>query len=206
LYLFAAADGQAALVNWKTPGTFNAGLVNTPAFTADRGFTGNGSNAAITTGYTPSIAGAGMTQNSAHVSGWSNTAGAAANTNQRLVGNSSLVANRILLMPRNTGNIASSLLNSGTVLDPANTLSDGHFIANRSASNAAQVYRNGTSLGSGAPASTGLSTASIRFLQDNATFSTLQISSASIGQSLNATQAGDFYTALRAYMTAVGVP
>jgi len=33
-----------------------------------------------------------------------------------------------------------------------------------------------------------------------------QIAAASIGSSLNSTEAGNFYTRLRTYMTAVGVP
>jgi hypothetical protein len=53
LHVYAAADSQAALINWKSPGTFNGTLFNAPAFAADRGFTGNGSNAYISTGYTP---------------------------------------------------------------------------------------------------------------------------------------------------------
>ena len=36
LYAFAAADSQAAMINWKHPGTYNATEVNAPTFTADQ--------------------------------------------------------------------------------------------------------------------------------------------------------------------------
>ena len=39
-YMYAAADSQAAKINWINPGTYNATEVNSPTFTADRGFTG----------------------------------------------------------------------------------------------------------------------------------------------------------------------
>lgn len=51
LYLFAGADSQAALLNWKSA-SYNA-TNNGASFTADRGFTGNGSSAYLATGYTP---------------------------------------------------------------------------------------------------------------------------------------------------------
>lgn len=49
LYVFAAADSQAALLNWKGA-TFNA-VNHGAAFTADRGFTGDGVDDYLATGY-----------------------------------------------------------------------------------------------------------------------------------------------------------
>lgn len=51
LYLLAAADSQAALLNWKGA-TYDA-TNNGAAFTADRGFTGDGAADYISTGYEP---------------------------------------------------------------------------------------------------------------------------------------------------------
>src|SRR3990167_508614 len=52
LYVTAAADNQAAGINWKSPGTFTAIVLGTPAFVADRGYTGSASNA-LNTNYIP---------------------------------------------------------------------------------------------------------------------------------------------------------
>ena len=48
LYIFAAADQQSALLNWKSS-NYTA-TYSFPGFTVDRGFTGNATNRIITTG------------------------------------------------------------------------------------------------------------------------------------------------------------
>jgi hypothetical protein len=50
LYVMAAHDEQAGRLNWISPGTNTLTAVNSPTFTADQGFLGNGSNAHLTTG------------------------------------------------------------------------------------------------------------------------------------------------------------
>lgn len=63
--LYALNVSGVALVNIKNPGTFGATAVNSPAFTAYKGFKGNGTNSHLTLGYNP----AGLTQfqqNDAH--------------------------------------------------------------------------------------------------------------------------------------------
>jgi hypothetical protein len=42
LYVLAAADSQAARINWKNPGTATLSIQGSPTFTTDRGFTGDG--------------------------------------------------------------------------------------------------------------------------------------------------------------------
>jgi hypothetical protein len=78
LYILAAHDAQAARLNWKTPASFTATAVNTPTFTTDRGYNGNGSTSYLTTGFTPSTHATQMTQNSASVFAWNRTARAGA--------------------------------------------------------------------------------------------------------------------------------
>jgi len=71
-----AADAQAnALLNWVST-SYNASAVSSPTFTADRGFTGNGSSSYLDTGYNASLA-SGWTQNSHTFGRWlrSGTAG-----------------------------------------------------------------------------------------------------------------------------------
>src|SRR5690348_14967319 len=72
-YIFAAADSQAALINIKNPGTFNATAQNGPTFAADRGYTGNGSNSYVDSNFNASTAGGNYVRDSAHMAVWSLT-------------------------------------------------------------------------------------------------------------------------------------
>lgn len=64
MYVLAAADEQAALLNWVAD-TNNATAENSPSFVADSGFAGNGSTSFINTNYNPSTDGVHYEQNSA---------------------------------------------------------------------------------------------------------------------------------------------
>jgi len=65
LQMYAAPTAADAVVNWKSPGTFNATLVNSPTLEADRGITGNGTSSYINSGYNPSTGGNKFLQDSA---------------------------------------------------------------------------------------------------------------------------------------------
>ena len=62
-----------ALLNWITPGTRNAAIVGTPTWTANQGFTGDGSSALIDSG--ASLTTFGATQNNVSVGTYVRTAG-----------------------------------------------------------------------------------------------------------------------------------
>lgn len=142
LYVFAAADSQAALINWRNPGTHDATLVNAPTFTQDRGFTGNGTNSYVNSNFNPSTAGGLYVQNSAHISARSLTDLGAGNNNQRLIG---IAANdataRALLLPRNTSNQVQANFNSPNATAGANTDASDLFTVNRSGASAVEVYK-----------------------------------------------------------------
>ncbi len=55
--MYAAPTAADAVVNWKSPGTFNATLVNSPTLEADRGITGDGASSYIRSGFIPSTNG-----------------------------------------------------------------------------------------------------------------------------------------------------
>lgn len=61
----AAADSQAATINWRNPASFTLTLINGPTFTTDRGFKGNGTTSYTSTTYNPATAGGNYVQNSA---------------------------------------------------------------------------------------------------------------------------------------------
>jgi len=207
LYVFAAADSPAALINWKSPGTFNATLTNSPTFTQDRGFTGNGTSAYIDTNFTPSTdGGAVYTQNSAH---WSarNVNDLSDSTNNRLIGKLTDATGRVVLILRDgTGNV-TDIVNGNGALQTAGTDTSDHFVVNRSGVNDVQHYKAGASIGSSnANGSTALSPHHIVFLADPrvSIFSACQIASGSFGGSLDGTKAAALAAADLAYMQEVG--
>lgn len=69
LWVLAAADSQAALLNWKDPTGTAATVVGSPTFTADLGYTGNGSSH-IETNWDPATDGVNFTQNSSCLGCW----------------------------------------------------------------------------------------------------------------------------------------
>jgi len=203
LYVMAAADSQAAGINWINPATFVLIPTGSPAFTANKGYTGNGATSYLDSGYNPSTAALGMTLNDGHISGWS-LSNLPAASNNRIVGNTGTTSGRTLILLRNIGDFCSPLVNDAGGSTITNTTTQGHFIANRSGLSALQVYRNGSSIGSLTTASASLATFSVSFLRDDTFFSTLQISCGSMGRSLTAPQSAAFYSALQVYMQSVG--
>lgn len=65
-YMLAASAAAAARINWKNPGTFNLTAVNSPTFTADQGYAGDGVSAYLETSFNPTTAGGNFTQDSSH--------------------------------------------------------------------------------------------------------------------------------------------
>lgn len=199
LYVFAAHDAQAGLLNWKAA-VFNATAVAGPSFIVDRGYAGNGSTAYIATGWGPTD-GVQFQQDSAHMAAWVLSAA----QGESVIGNTVTTGARSVLQPVVPGNTIGILLNdaTGSVTIP-NAIATGLFLASRSGASAIAAYRNGSSLGSDTIASSGLSTGAVTFDRDGGVISTARLSQASLGASLNATQAADYYAALLTYMQAVG--
>ena len=74
LWMTAAADSQAATINWKSPATFTLAPQSAPTFTADRGFAGNGTTSFLKTGFIPASNGVAYVQDSASMGFWGLTA------------------------------------------------------------------------------------------------------------------------------------
>lgn len=203
LWFMDAADSQAAAINWINPATFTLTNVGSMSFIADRGFTGNGSSSYLNTGYVPSTAGLGLALNDAHYSGWSLTAAAAGSAN-RIIGNVASTTGRSLILPRNTGDLVTGLVNgsSGTTISNAST--QGHFLANRAASNATTIYKDGASIGTTADASNSLPTQAVTLGRDTTNFASLQLAGASIGRSLTSGLVTALYNAMLAYHQGTG--
>lgn len=209
LWICAAHDEQAGRLNWVSPSTFTLTAVNSPTFTTDRGFAGNGTTSYLNTGYVPSTAGLLYTLDSAHISFWSRT-----NT-----GSSSMVsmgartlstAAQTLINARLGTNTATFRTNQDAVgASPASTTSIGHFLARRSGAALNSLWKDGALFAQDTQSSTALTAFAITLGALNtagvvASFDTRQIAASSIGASLTDTEIINFYAALNAYMISVG--
>jgi hypothetical protein len=221
LYLLAAHDSQAGRLNWKSPAfgllTVVPGGVLPMGFAADGGFTGNGqvnANAAYLEGVDFDTV-PGLLQNSGHQSIYATSEGDgqgggvfdARNFNEFPAGgdaNGKIVAKSVLAVSEGSGRINGS----GVMASAASSFVRGQYLTNRSGATAAQFYRDGVLSSTDATASTALVSSNFSFLASWVGFTWAsrepRIGAASIGVSLNATEVTALYTALSAYLSAVG--
>lgn len=200
LYVLAAADSQAALINWKNPGTKTLSAVNSPTFTAYAGYAGNGTTSRLNTAWTPSTEAVKYTLNNASVWVWSRTNSQAAVAD---IGSVGAGTDTCQIRIRTAANVALFGVNSATS-SVANTSSSGLFGSQRRASNDLRLFVNGVQT-----AGVSLASGSLPSLAqwicggDSTHFSARQLSFAAWGASLSGTEAS-FYAAVSAYMQAVG--
>lgn len=201
----AAADAQAALINWINPGTFDSVAVNSPAFAADRGYTSDGVSAYVDTNFNPATAAGKFVRNSACFGIWSRTSTAAPGATAGFYDGSFGVT----LLPRFAGDITEVRINQGAVPTvAASTDGSGLFVGNRSGANAVQTYRNGAAL----PPSSGDTVVSVAMVSNNlylgratsTAYRAMQFAAHWCGQSLDATEQAALYSALNTYMVGVG--
>lgn len=203
LYVTAAADSQAALLNWISPGNFTATPLAGPTFTADRGYTGNGTSQAIKTGWAPGTNGVNFTLNNCSAWFWNLREIEYANGD---IG-SKVTATAQVLFRAKTINVMSGRLNDGHLSpQPVSNSAIGFFGIARTASNARQYFKNGVAVSGSASAepSVALNNDEQWFLGCNSTsFSPQQQAVAAWGASLAGREAA-FYNALLIYLRAVG--
>ena len=210
----SSANAVLNLVSSSYTGTING----SPTFTTDRGFTGvNASTTVyIESHFNPSTAPTPkFTRNSCHLSTWTLNSGGLSQAPElgyqdSPSGNSvaQIYAkyngdNHTYVRPQTTG---ASGGDAGILADKR-----GHIGANRSSSVQVDGYQNGASIYSnGATASTAINNVTIGELGTNngSAYSgcSSQQAMVSWGSSLNSTEWSNYYSRLRTYMTAVGVP
>jgi hypothetical protein len=202
LYVMAAHDEQAALINFKDPGGVIATAVNAPTFTVDRGFTGNIAGLAHVTSNLAFSTIPSYQQDSAHAGAWclNNPTAAARFILGQIGGTATLTLN-----PRNTSDNLTVHMNglpdSTTI---GITTSVGHLVTSRLSSADFVQYKNGTSLATITNASTGIAPNILCFLRQGSTYSAHQIAVGHVGAGLTAIEEAALYNALLTYMQAVG--
>lgn len=140
LQVYRAHGNLAALVDWKT--LVSAELIGAPAFTIDRGYAGNGTDAKVNTKYNGGADA--LPQNGSTILAWCLTSGQQNNDafgyRQASTGGASII------VPRSTTNLFIGRCNATGSTTNANTDGAGLFAVTRNAASGAgstKTYKNG---------------------------------------------------------------
>lgn len=207
LWCWCAQDAIAAVRDVKA--IQSATPTASPTFTTKTGYDFNGSTQYFDSGFAPSTAGGAYTQNSAHIGVWC-LDDVPLSSNLDMGASAAGAAPFARICARSSGAVAMTcILNSGTTFTANHTVSTsvGHSLFSRTASNLTTAYKDGASLTTDATASTGLPSNNI-FIGANNTgsagsFSTRAQAFCHFGSGLDATQAGNLYTRLNTFKTAM---
>jgi hypothetical protein len=192
------ASAAACAQNLKSAsftGSFSSGWTF-----ASTGVTGNGTSAYMDTTLIPSVQ---LSLNNTHLSFYSRTD----SPSNGMADIGSLGSNSNWTLIEIYANVFYNLINQNTTgSNNSMTTTLGHFVGSRTASNAIEGYRNGTSFGTHTTTSGSLSDRSIFVSAMNNSpspqyYSSREYAFASIGDGLTDTQASDFYTAVQAFQT-----
>jgi hypothetical protein len=216
LFLLAAENATSALTDLK--GLDLATAVNSPTFTTDTGYSGNGTTSYINSNYNPATDATNFAQDSAHLGVWNNTSRGDASTVEAgggPGGGGGYSAEMEFRTPGSTNvriNSVGATNPSGGGFKIANT--QIFFVGNRVASPDSELYVDGATLAStnfGGTTSIAVPTGDIFICARNTgggpdAYSSDQLSAVTLGGGLTSGDVADLYTHLRTYMTAVGVP
>ena len=210
LWVLRAHDAQAARLNWKNPASFALTATNSPTFTTDRGYAGNGSSSYLDTGWTPSTNAAQFTQNSASLGVYltSGVGTDTANSTPTQIG--SIGGNGAFLVAWGAAsNGIRGRVNASSTAETSSTVSTRYGLStlDRSGSGTFTGYRDGVSKGGSGIASASIPTQAFSLLALNnggsiVNFSDNQIGLAFAGASLGATGNAELYSAWLEYVAA----
>lgn len=206
LYITAGHSAQASRLNWKSS-SYTLTPVNSPTFTVDRGYTGDGSTSYLSSTYNPSAGGFNLVQNSGHMGAWIGTNVTA--SGQYDCGNA--YSN---ILSRTTASAYGGSANTNSFSQATGiSTSIGHTLWNRTASTSGGYYRNGSLSTAFSTTTVALRNAPILVgcVNNSSTgtvtpsgYSTRRVQAVHCGAQLTATQIADVYAAINTYMTAIG--
>lgn len=206
LWLFAAENATQALIDLKARATATA--VNSPTFTANRGYAGNGTTSYLNSNYNPTTLGSKYLRDNASMATWVETAPAANGGIE--IGTDNSAYSRIVTKSGATQR--QFQVNSGTTatVPPATAVFTGWFHAQRTAPAVSTLFRNGVAEFGSIEPSIALQNKNAGILAgpisapNFAGFSTARVAASLFGSSLAGKEVA-LYTAMRTYMTSVGV-
>ena len=207
LYILAAADSQAARVDWKRPAT-TATVTNSPTFAADRGYTFDGSTNYFDTAFTPSTQGVNMTSAVGTWAVWERNSVAAASTYHGGQGTGGS-AHRTLIAPKQSASNVVSCSIAGLVTAVGSGMTSNVGLTAVSSSGALlSVHKNGAAFNTAAANSGGTVNRSLWLGGYNAgsllTPRAVECAACLAGNLQTDALHLSAYTAIAAYMTAVG--
>lgn len=199
LYMLAAHDEQAGRLNWKAPGTFTLTANNSPTFTVDRGFAGDGATSDLSSTYNASTFGGRFTLDSAVLGAYEQLIETASGGFLMSMGTSRINANAALTMQSVRVNDASASLNAGTI-------AVGHYAARRASSAGREAWVNGVlAAGPDAVASTTIgSSFRILSLGGSSNWSSARVAYAYAGGGFSVADMLAFNGILLSYLQGVG--
>lgn len=208
LWFTAAHDAQAAQRNW-IQNAFNLAPVNSPTFTTDRGYAGDGSTSYLNTGW--NSAGASIaSRNSMSLGGYLN-AGTDAVGVERMMGGTTAMTSFLNVSPFYTGNVIRGGVNSPTQ-DTFGTVATrlGFTALSRTAINVLKAYRNGVQSGTTKTSTSGTRPSEPLALCGNSDTGVFQsamnnrFAMAFTGAGLTNAEVSDLYDATETFLTALG--
>lgn len=213
LYVFAAADQQAALLNWKGD-TNNATAVNSPSFVSDSGFKSDGSTSWVNTHYNPYVDSINFSIASSHISVYVVTnVGIGDKFDMGVVHYSTDYSNTFINSNDGSPRIVGAICINGYYDGYAAVSSAIGLTSIDRTAGTQKYYKNGTYITSSTTAvrttpdvEFAVGTLNYNFLgtisQDG--YSTRRIAQAAIGGALSATEEASYSAAIEVYMDAVG--
>jgi len=204
-YIFANNDASNAFINWANPGTYDCALSLTPPeFTTYEGFTGNGVDSYLETGYNPSL-------NYVNISANSSTIGVYI-LNECSTGNTAYVLGAndypktLLIAPRYNDDIRV-FVNSDTALvstTDAVTSTLGSFFATRTSDTALAAYKNGINIASGEDDVIGLPNTEFLFFRATTYYTNAQVAIGFLMDGISDEEAVTLNAAIETYMETIG--
>lgn len=204
IYPFVGGTASSHSYNLKNPAQFQ---ITNSEWTSgvthnSNGITSNGSTGYGNTGLVPSTT---LTQNSCHLSFYSRTN----NTNSGVAVGTDDGSTYLYIIPYAGGSGYSAIMTAGGFTSTTIANTTGAFHGNRSAFNAQQFYRNGSSIATDSTNSSGRPNNPIFICCNNQTgspgnFTNKNLAMVTIGLSLNSTGVSNKYTADQAFQTALG--
>lgn len=198
LYVYAAHAQSVAPLNWLAD-TFPMTEVNSPTFTVDRGYTGDGATSELTSTFAPATHGVNLQRDSAHIGAFVLDDGGSTGydfgaTTGTLLG----------VRARAGTNGAVRVTSSSTVAGSSGGSAPLHIMGIRRVSTTTLNFRNGAQVNSSATASSALATNTIGSLRAISLYSVRQNAICHIGGALSDGEALATYNAFLAYLQAVG--
>ena len=163
-FLFAQDQQANAKIDLMNPTLYSITEHNTPTWTANQGYTGNGTNMYLSANYIESVNANNWTNNSSIYGAYGRVAGGAAD--KWIMGTSGTVISSAMVV-RYTDNNMYGHNDDTTAVSKPNTNTQGLFLSQRTASNVQQIWANGVSLGTGSTASGALINKNDYFLAYN---------------------------------------